>query len=367
MTVGILGGGQLGRMLALAGYPLGERSVLLDPSDSACAGHVAPLIIADWADERALCDLADRSDVVTFEFENVPGKSLSYLQNHARVAPPARALEVAQDRLHEKQLFERLGIQTGPFAPASSRDELLEAVQKIGLPAVIKTRRFGYDGKGQALVRNDRDVQNAWDKLGSLPLIVEAFVPFAFELSAIVARNWQGDVARYPLIENIHRAGILRESRPASPKITEELTEQAARATDRLLKELDYVGVLTIEFFVTEQGLLANECAPRVHNSGHYSIEGALTSQFENHMRAVLGAPLGDTSCHVRSAMLNCIGQMPDRDELAAIPGVCIHDYAKSPKPGRKVGHVTVLAENIEELQDRLSRARAIVENATDT
>ena len=366
MAVGVLGGGQLGRMMALAAYPLGERVVLLDPSPSACGGHVAPLVVGRWDDAEPLSELARRSEVVTFEFENVPDDAARYLADRVRVAPPPAALEITQDRLYEKRLFQQLGIGTALFAPASSRQELLEAVEVTGLPAVVKTRRFGYDGKGQHVVRTRQDVEEAWLALGATPLIVESFVPFQFETSAIVARSWSGEVVRYPLVENLHARGILRESRPDSPNITEELRQQAQDAPDRLLTHLNYVGVLTVEFFVTDEGLIANEMAPRVHNSGHYSIDGALTSQFENHIRAIIDAPLGDPSCHVHSVMLNCIGGMPERADMAAIPGVRIHAYGKSASPGRKIGHVTVVARERDELERRLAKLRPLIEAATD-
>lgn len=366
MSVGVLGGGQLGRMLALAGYPLGLRTVLLDPNPSSCGGQVAPLVVGRWDDAEPLSELARRSDVVTFEFENVPDAAARYLADRVKVAPPPRALEVAQDRLKEKRLFEQHGIDTARFAPASTREELQAAVDHTGLPAVVKTRRFGYDGKGQHVVYSASDVDKAWLALGATELLVEAFVNFDFEVSAIVARGWDGVVARYPLVQNHHEGGILRESHPNSGRVTSSLTEQARDATDRLLTALDYVGVLTVEFFVADGQLVANEIAPRVHNSGHYSIDGALTSQFENHMRAVTGLPLGATDSHVFSAMLNCVGGMPAIAELANIPGVRIHSYSKSPAPGRKVGHVTVIADTAEDLDVRLRAARRLVQAASD-
>ncbi len=366
MTISILGGGQLGRMLALAAYPLGERVVLLDPNPESCGGHVAPLVVGRWQDPGPLAELSRRGDVVTFEFENVPDEAARFLADRVDVAPPPEALWVAQDRLREKQLFTELDIPTGPYAPAATRAELAEAVAHTGLPAVVKTRRFGYDGKGQHVVRTPADVEAAWLALGAAPLLVEAFVPFAFEVSAIAARGRDGAVARYPLVDNVHRGGILRESRPASDRVTSAHEREAAALMDRLLERLDYVGVCTVEFFVTDTGLLANEMAPRVHNSGHYSIDGAQTSQFENHVRAIVGLPLGDTRTLLPCVMFNCIGGMPDRAALCAIPGVRLHSYGKRGSTGRKIGHVTVLAADEAELAARVARVRPLIDAAAD-
>ncbi|MCO4762671.1 MAG: 5-(carboxyamino)imidazole ribonucleotide synthase [Myxococcales bacterium] len=364
MTISVLGGGQLGRMMALAAYRLGERVVLLDPNPESCGGHVAPLVVGRWQDPAPLAELSRRGDIVTFEFENVPDEAARFLADRVAVAPPPQALTTAQDRLLEKQLFTELGIPTPPYRPASSLAELRTAAAEVGLPAVVKTRRFGYDGKGQHVVRSADDVDAAWLALGAAELLIESFVPFDQEVSAIAARAHNGEVARYPLVENSHRGGILRTSRPLSA--TDPLAPQAAEYIDKVLGHLDYVGVLTLEFFVVGGQLLVNEMAPRVHNSGHYSIDGAETSQFENHVRAILDLPLGSTETMLHCVMLNCIGGMPSNAALCALPGTKIHAYGKRGSPGRKVGHVTVVASTAAELQARLPAVQALVDAASD-
>lgn len=366
MTISVLGGGQLGRMLALAAYRLGERVVLLDPNPESCGGHVAPLVVGRWQDAGPLAELARRGDVVTFEFENVPDAAARFLADRVDVAPPPQALAVAQDRLLEKQLFTHLDVPTPAYSPVNTAQELRDAVREIGLPAVVKTRRFGYDGKGQHVLRSEDDVEAAWLALGATPLLVEAWVPFDFEVSAIAARGRDGLVVRYPLITNQHEAGILRESRPDDPRVNAALTTQAGELIDRVLNHLNYVGVLTLEFFVLNGRLLVNEMAPRVHNSGHYSIDGAETSQFENHVRAVAGLPLGRTDTLMPCVMLNCIGGMPEIAELCALPGVRVHAYGKRGSPGRKIGHVTVVAPTEAELEARLIPTRRLIAAAAD-
>lgn len=354
MNVAIVGGGQLARMLALAGYPLGLRFRVLDPSPEACAGQIAELIEAPYDDPDALNQLVDWADVVTFDFENVPAAAAERLAERTAVYPPPAALAVAQDRLSEKTLFRRLDIPTPTFVPVAARPALEHATAMTGLPAVLKTRRLGYDGKGQRMLKSTDDLDPAFQALGSVPLIVEGFVDFEREVSLIAVRGRDGETVFYPLTENTHRDGILRLSR--APVDDPELTEKAQDYATRLLRELDYVGVLAIEFFVAEGRLLANEIAPRVHNSGHWTIEGADTSQFENHLRAVCGLPLGSTTACGHSAMLNCIGTMADRAACLAIPGAHYHDYGKAARPGRKVGHVTVVAEDESTLEAGLRR-----------
>ncbi len=365
MTISVLGGGQLGRMLALAAYRLGERVVLLDPNPESCGGHVAPLVVGRWEDAGPLAELARRGDVVTFEFENVPDAAARFLADRVAVAPPPEALAIAQDRLREKQLFTQLNIPTPPYRAVDSHQGLQDAVAEIGLPAVLKTRRFGYDGKGQHVMRTLADVDAAWLALGATPLLLEAWVPFDFEVSAIAVRDRAGAVVRYPLIYNQHVDGILRESRPGHPRVDEALSAAAATLIDRVLTHLDYVGALTLEFFVVNGALLVNEMAPRVHNSGHYSIDGAQTSQFENHVRAVLDLPLGGTETVMPCVMLNCIGGMPTLAALCALPGVRIHAYGKRGSPGRKIGHITVVGATEAQLQERLVAARQLVDAAT--
>lgn len=395
MMVGVLGGGQLARMLALAGYPLGLRFRIYDTPPEAPAEHVAEYVQGDFDDWPRIRAFAEGLDLVTYEFENVPVETVAALADRLPVWPPAVALATSQDRLPEKELFRRLGLPTPRYVAVDSRESLASAVEAIGTPAILKTRRLGYDGKGQFLLRTAGDVDAAWQALGGLPLILEAFVPFDRELSMIAVRTPDGVCAFYPLIENHHRAGILRESRApaaaasAGPPVTSappfglpdrpattppEPTARAvaaafgptaspaapasgpsgggassaalqAQAQDyarRVLEALGYVGVLAIEFFQVSDELYASEMAPRVHNSGHWTIEGATTSQFENHLRAIMGLPLGSTRPRGDYAMLNLIGAVPDAARVLAIPGAHLHDYGKEPRPGRKVGHVTV-------------------------
>ena len=355
MIVGIVGGGQLARMMALAGYPLGLDFIVLDPSPQSCAGQVAELLIGAYDDRDKLAELAKRADVVTFDFENVPAEAVGWLADHCPVYPPPDALAAAQDRLDEKTLFRSLGIATAPFAAVDSRDDLQNAIEQLGLPAVLKTRRFGYDGKGQTLLRSPDDLEPAWQQLGGSPLILEGFVDFDCEVSLIAARDRQGQTVFYPLTENRHRDGILHLSRAPYPNTG--LQQQAEAAVGRLLDRLDYVGVLAVEWFVTGDRLIANEMAPRVHNSGHWTIEGAETSQFENHLRAVTGLPLGSTACRGVSAMINFIGDLPDRAGFLALPDAHFHDYGKTARAGRKVGHGTLRCDNNATLEWLLQQA----------
>lgn len=361
MIVGIVGGGQLARMLALAGYPLGLRFVVLEPDAAACAGQVAELLQGEYDDPAKLEILAARADVITFDFENVPVTSARLLAQQRPFFPPPEALAAAQDRLVEKRLFRELDIPTPPFFNIDTLEALHSAVNAVGLPVLLKTRRFGYDGKGQRLIQSVADVDNAWRALTGTPLILEGFVPFQREVSVLALRNRQGQTSFYPLVENHHRDGILRLS--YAPCEAPELQKQAQTYATRLLQRLDYVGLLAIEFFEVEGELLANEMAPRVHNSGHWSIEGADVSQFENHLRAILGLPLGATTPVGYSAMVNCIGAIPeDRASILAIPGTHLHVYGKSPRPGRKVGHCTVRAESREKLNAQVEAVLAVVD-----
>jgi len=344
MTVGIVGAGQLGRMLALAGYPLGLDFLCLDPAPDAPAGQVAPLLTGTFTDRALLTELARRCEVVTFDWENVPGASLRTLargRHRPRIAPPVAALECGQDRVSEKRLFERLGVPTTRWRAVDSRAELESALAAVGLPGVLKTRRLGYDGKGQAMVRTRAEAARAFERLSAVPLLYEELVAFDCEVSVIGARGARGEVAIYPLCGNVHGAGILRLTR--APFGTAQLQRRAARHLTRVLTHFRYRGILTIEFFVRKGELIANEMAPRVHNSGHWTIEGAATSQFENHLRAILGLPLGATRALGHSAMLNLIGRIPPRAQLLSLEGVHLHDYGKQPRPGRKVGHLTVV------------------------
>ncbi len=342
MHLGILGGGQLGRMMALAGYPLGVGTRLLDPKDPKSSAEVSTVLAHPYDDASALASFAEGLDAVTYEFENVDAAALDYLDDHLPVRPPRRALEVSQDRLTEKLFFREHGIATAPFAAVDSLGGLEAAVGSVGLPAVLKTRRFGYDGKGQALIRTAADVESAWASLGGVPLILEGFVAFDRELSILSVRGTGGEEAFYPLVENHHESGILRVSFAPAPEWTPALQAAAESFARTVLESLDYVGVLAIELFQVGDRLLANEMAPRVHNSGHWSIEGAETSQFENHVRAVLGLPLGSTAMRGHAAMVNLIGALPPVAEVLRHRGAHLHLYGKEPRPGRKVAHMTV-------------------------
>jgi 5-(carboxyamino)imidazole ribonucleotide synthase len=359
MTIGILGGGQLGYMLALAGYPLGLHFRFLDPSPEAPVGRIAHRVTAEFDDEQALEKFAHGLEVVTYEFENVPVAAARFLSHRASVFPPVEALEEAQDRLREKRLFQRLGIPTTEFAEVATHEQFDAAVQQIGLPAVLKTCRMGYDGKGQWMLRTREDVEKARPELPQVPLILEKFVPFTREVSMLSVRSRTGDIAHYPVIENHHRGGILRLSLAPAPNLSPGVQKAAEDAARKVLEALGYVGVLCLEFFELDGRLLVNEMAPRVHNSGHWTIEGAVTSQFENHLRAILAMPLGSTASVGLSAMVNLIGELPNPEEVLAILNAHLHLYGKVPRPGRKLGHLTVRADKPEKLQQRLSELPA--------
>jgi 5-(carboxyamino)imidazole ribonucleotide synthase len=364
MRVGVLGAGQLGRMLALAGYPLGLRFRFLDPAPGAPAGHLAEQCVAPFDDPSRLDLFVHGLDVITYEFENVPVELPRWLGQRIGVYPPPVALEVSQDRLAEKTLFGRLGLPTAPFVAVDTREQLNEALEGIGYPAVLKTRRLGYDGKGQHVIREPADRGDAWRRLGGVPLLLEGFVAFQRELSILAVRGRDGAMAFYPLVENEHAGGILRRSRAPAPDCAGTLQELAQDYAGRVLRQLDYVGVLAIEFFEHQGRLVANEMAPRVHNSGHWTIEGAVTSQFENHLRAILGWPLGSTEVPSAWAMVNLIGRVPPLAAVLAIPGAHLHLYGKSPRPGRKLGHVTVQAFEAGALAERLAAVQRLVDAA---
>lgn len=342
MTIGILGGGQLGRMLALAGIPLGFRFRFFDPVPDACAGEIAPLICAPYEDQKSLRRFADGLDVVTFEFENVPIETAQFLSALAPVYPPIEALERSQDRLVEKRILESIGVPVARYAAVNSVSDLKSAQMELGLPLVVKSRRLGYDGKGQAVLRSERETDEFVAGFASVPSIVEKFLPFDSELSSLSVHGSNGEVAFYAVTENVHRDGILRSSRAPAPDLTAHIVEEARWASTALGRALGYRGVLAIEFFRMGDRLFANEFAPRVHNSGHWTIEGAKTNQFENHLRAIAGLPLGDTSARGHSFMLNLIGSVPDVSQLVGFAGANVHLYGKEARPGRKLGHVTL-------------------------
>lgn len=361
-TVGILGGGQLARMLALSGAPLGLRFRVLDTVADACAGQFAPLIVGDYRDEAALAAFADQVDVATFDFENVPAESAQWLNERVPVFPNPRALAVAQDRLAEKTLFRELGIPVPPFSDVPDRAALDAAVAAIGTPCILKTRRLGYDGKGQFRIKTPADVDAAWDALGAqaatVGLILEGFVTFERELSVVAVRGRDGSLRTWPLTENWHVDGVLSASL-APARVDAALQARAVAHAQALAEALDYVGVFALELFCRDGVLLANELAPRVHNSGHWTIEGSETSQFQNHLRAVLGLPLGDTRMLGHACMLNWIGAMPDASAVLREAGGHWHDYGKEPRDGRKVGHATLRADAPDEIADALVRVGA--------
>jgi 5-(carboxyamino)imidazole ribonucleotide synthase len=361
-TVGILGGGQLARMMALSGAPLGLRFLVMDTVADACAGQFAPLIVGDWRDEKALGEFASRVDVTTFDFENVPAESAQWLAERVPVFPQPRALAVAQDRLAEKTLFRELGIPVPEFAAIASREDLDDAIAKLGTPCILKTRRLGYDGKGQFRIKTPADAVAAWDALGAqattVGLILEGFIAFERELSVVAVRGRDGEFRTWPLTENWHVDGVLSASL-APAKVDAAMAQTAFDHAKKLAEALDYVGVFALELFCRDGELLANELAPRVHNSGHWTIEGSETSQFQNHLRAVLGLPLGDTRMVGLACMLNWIGSMPDAGVVLREAGGHWHDYGKEPRAGRKVGHATLRADSASDLAVTLQRTGA--------
>ena len=354
MLVAIVGGGQLGQMLALAGIPLGHRFRTLDPSPDAPAGRVSEQIVGAYDDRQALGRLVDGADVLTYEFENVPVEAVRAVEPLVPVLPPPASLEATQDRLAEKHLLRDLGIHVAPFAAFHDEASLREARSAVGGgDVVLKTRRLGYDGKGQVVLRDGEEAGTVWRDLGPPggSFLLEGLVGFHRELSIVAVRDLEGRTVHYPLAENVHREGILRTSR-APADVSPEVEAEAARYADLVLERLGHVGVLAIELFETEDALLANEIAPRVHNSGHWTLEGAETSQFENHVRAITGMPLGATDPIGYSTMVNLIGAVPDPAAVAGIPGAHLHLYGKGSRPGRKLGHVTVRSDEAERLEE---------------
>ena len=342
MRIGIVGGGQLGRMIALSGAPLGHTFVVLEPAQEVPASIAAEVIRAPYDDIAALHELVSRVDVVTCEFESVPCIALETLAEHVPVRPGVTAFRTASDRLLEKTLFRSLGIGTAPFAVVDDQASLDAAVLNIGLPAVLKTRHNGYDGKGQRVLRTPEDVAVAFDALGGVPMILEGFVTFRRELSIVAARALDGSMVFYDVCENVHRDGILHTTTVPATALDAETQTTAERFAFAVLERLDYVGVLAIELFEGDEGLFANEMAPRVHNTGHHTIELTQTSQFENHVRAITGMPLGAAVRRSHGIMLNLVGEVPASELILAIPGAHLHLYGKRPKAGRKLGHVTL-------------------------
>jgi len=358
VIVGVLGAGQLGQMLALAASRLGHQLRFISPDADAPAGHFAELIVADYENEAALAHFVEGLDVATYEFESIPAGAVRYVADRVTTYPPPLALETAQDRAREKECFERLTIPTAPFAVVESMSGVRGALEKTGTPAVLKSRRFGYDGKGQGVIRTRDEIGSAWVKVGGVPAIVESFVKFTRELSIIAVRSSTGEKAFYPLVENHHTDGILRFSLAPAPGVSSQMQATAEDYATRVLDALGYVGVLAIEMFETTDGLVANEMAPRVHNTGHWTIEGADSSQFENHLRAITGMPLGSTEMGGAAGMVNVIGTAPDVQRLRTLDNVHVHMYGKSPAPKRKLGHITVTADDLDGVRSKVAQLR---------
>ena len=361
MKVGVIGGGQLGRMLALAGIPLGHTFSFFDPSHEAPALAVGTLVTGEYSDEKKLLSFCSSVEVLTYEFENVSPEAATICAKSGVLRPSLEALLTSQDRIKEKSFFRRLGIPTPRFAEVASESDLAPAAESVGLPAVLKTTTLGYDGKGQRVIRSKSDLTDGFKALHreGYSLILEEFIQFDRELSLIAVRALSGDIRFYPLVQNVHREGILRTSRAPAPKVSPSLQKSAEDIVREILERFGYVGVFTLELFEKGGALFANEMAPRVHNSGHWTIEGAVTSQFENHVRAVTGMPLGNTSPRSTSVMVNLIGKIPSLSEILTTPGAHLHQYGKEPRPGRKVGHITVLeseSPHFESSVEHLSR-----------
>jgi 5-(carboxyamino)imidazole ribonucleotide synthase len=365
-TIGILGGGQLGRMTAIAARQMGYRVVVLEPVPDSPAGQVADAqIVAPYDDLEAADRLAARADVVTLEFENLPAAVLDRLEGRVATRPSARALRVAQDRIREKTFLRDLGIPVAPFAPVEDGSSLPAALARIGVPSLLKTSTLGYDGKGQRVLRAAEEAAAAHAALGGVTCILERFVPFERELSILVARDVSGRTVTWPLAENVHAGGILDASMAPAP-VTGAVAAQARDIADRIVTALEYVGVLAVELFLTpDQRLLVNELAPRPHNSGHWSIEACETSQFEQQVRAVVGAPVGATGLLRPAAIANLLGDLwthgePRWERLLELPDVKLHLYGKAEaRPGRKMGHLTAPGPTAEQARARVLAARA--------
>lgn len=359
--LGILGGGQLAGMLVEAAHKLGITTTVcaLDTVPAAALAHVLP----HRPDSReGIVALAQHCAAITCESENIPANVLAVAENHTRLHPSAATIAIAQDRFTEKNYLRSLGIPTADFHVVDQVSDVVIAANKLGFPCLLKTRHGGYDGKGQVRLRQADEAAAAWSAIAGHAAIVEAMVPFTQECAQIAARDADGHMQFYPLTLTWHREGILRAAIPVAEE--HELTAEARKLTARLLTALDYVGILTVEFFVVAGQLVANEMAPRVHNSGHWTIEGARTSQFENHVRAITGRPLGPTDLIRPTALVNCIGTMPSPKTIAAIPGTFLHDYGKAAKPGRKLGHITIQAADQAELWLRMQQVLAVIGEA---
>ena len=360
MNLGIVGGGQLGRMMAQAALPLGIKTTFLDPAQDACAGEAGALICAAYDDDAGVKQLAEAVNAVTFEFENVPPATVATLAKVRPAFPPVAALSTARDRWLEKSLFQSLSIKTPALALVDDQNSLEAGIDVVGLPCVLKTRTMGYDGKGQKVLRKRADLAGTFAELGSVPMILEGFIEFDYEVSCIGVRNQAGKSVFYPIVHNEHEQGILYRSQPLNQS---PLQTKAEHAVKMVMDALDYVGTMAFEFFVKGDELIANEIAPRVHNSGHWSIEGSCCSQFENHVRAVMDLPLGSTEMTTSAMMFNVIGKKPNVTALLAIPGVHWHDYNKAERQGRKIAHITVTAVNDEQLKLRAHKVEKLLVN----
>ncbi len=348
-------------MLALAGYPLGLSFAFLDPAHDAAAGQVGELVTGSYCDHARLAELADRSDLITFEFESVPDSSAAALASRTEVFPPPKALAVAQDRLLEKRLFQELGIPAAAYAEVGGPEDFQPAWASLGRPARLKSRRLGYDGHGQAVVAAAEQLEGAWLEVGRVPCILEEEVPFERELSIIGVRSGSGEIGFYPLAENHHQAAVLRLSLAPAPEVSGRLEQDARGISQAIMEKLDYRGVLAVELFQVGASLLANEIAPRVHNSGHWTQDAAVTSQFENHLRAGLGWPLGNSESTGPCAMVNLLSTIPDQSRLLAIPGARLHLYGKAPRPLRKLGHVNVASPDPGAVTASVERVGAVL------
>lgn len=363
--VGIIGGGQLALMLAQSVQKLGVRCTVLDPNENCCARAVCEQIVGDYDDPRALKELAECSEVVTYEFENVPAAAGEVIAPLRPIHPNPDALGYAQDRHRERTMFGELGIAIPNYRAVNDVESLRAALDDLGTPAILKARSLGYDGKGQVLINDAKNAQEAFETIGSVPAILDQFVEFARELSIVATRSADGDIAYYPISENVHRGGILRVSKAPARDVSDALIDQARHAARQILNRFGYVGTIAVEFFQigtsTDATLVANEIAPRVHNTGHWTIEGAQTSQFENHMRAVMGMELGSAEPIGCSAMVNIIGDEPRKGALESMPEAHVHMYGKAPRAGRKIGHVTLNAPSENELDALLERFTRVI------
>ncbi|RMF14651.1 MAG: 5-(carboxyamino)imidazole ribonucleotide synthase [Gammaproteobacteria bacterium] len=350
MKIGILGAGQLGRMMVLEGMPLGLDFVLYDPAGKPSA-NVGEILVPDNGSD-VLQEFLSKVDVVTYEFEHLPLDQVRIIAEQKPVYPGVEALRVCQHRALEKALFDELKIPTAPYRIADSEEALAQAVRELGTPVVAKSVTEGYDGKGQAVIRSPEEAGSAWARIGHEQVLVEKFVQFEREVSIVAVRSRDGEVRTWPMGENLHQDGILRLTRAPAPGLSEATQKAADDYITRILNRLDYVGVLALELFETSEGLLANEMAPRVHNSGHWTQNGAAISQFENHIRAVAGLPLGATHATAHTCMINLIGELPDISGVLSHPDAHLHLYGKSPRAGRKLGHINVVNDDADALEN---------------